>query len=103
MIKDQIQQVLDRQRLGLQVLQVNLLNAHPPTSLNDDENIAKSYLEVFNSVQKRQNTLNEADLKAIQETNEKTARAAESIADAQAQGWETVWELVPQFTAEEAP
>ncbi len=90
MIKDQIQQVLNQQRLGLQVLQVNLLNAHPPTSLNPDENIAISYLEVFDSLQTRQKLLNEADLVAIQETNLKTAQAAGIIYDAQAQFSQTI-------------
>jgi membrane protease subunit HflK len=90
MIKNQIQELLDRQRLGLQVLQVNLLNAHPPTSLNPDENIAISYLKVFDSLQTRQKDLNNAGLQAIQEINEKNAEAAEIITDAEAQGWQTV-------------
>ena len=89
-IKNQLQEILDRQSLGLLVLQVNLLNAHPPTSLNDNENIAKSYLEVFDSLQTRQKTLNEADLLAIQETNRRTAQAEGVIHGAQAKGWETI-------------
>ena len=90
LIKDQIQDVLDRQKLGLQVLQVNLLNAHPPASLNRDENVATAYLNVFNALQGRQNVINIANLKAIEETNEKAAEAAAIFAEALAQGQETV-------------
>ncbi len=89
-IKKQIQDTLNSQRLGLQILHVNLLNAHPPNSLNRGENIARSYLDVFSKLQERQDILNQADLRAIQETNEKAAEAAGIIAKAQAQWSETI-------------
>ena len=90
MIVQQIQQVLDARRVGLEVLQLDLLNAHPPTSINLAENIALSYLKVFDSIQQRQKTLNEYQLKAIQEIDTKAAESVEVLNTAEAEGWDVV-------------
>ena len=89
-ISQQIQQISDDQRLGLEVLQVNLLNAHPPTSLNDNENVAKAYLQVFDKVQERQQNLNAKRLEAIREVDSKATEAAKIINEAQAQYWQII-------------
>ena len=90
LIKGQIQKVIDRQQLGLEVLQVNLLNAHPPASLDYGENVAVSYLNVFSALQSRQDVINIADLQAIKQTNKKVAEAVEIVNDAKAGAWKTI-------------
>ena len=90
MIHGQIQQVLDEKHVGLEVLQVNLLNAHPPTSLNDNENVAKAYLQVFDKAQERQTFLNQAELQTVKMIDTEAARAAAISFEAFAQGWEIV-------------
>ena len=90
MIHQQIQQVLDEQKVGLEVLSVNVLNAHPPTSLSDPENVAKAYLEVFDKVQERRTLLKTKELEVIQEIDSQAGRAAQIIFDARAQAWEIV-------------
>ena len=86
-IAQQIQQVADLRKIGLQVLQVNLLNAHPPTSINEEENIALTYLRVFDSLQARQTILNQYHLKATQEIDAKAAESVEVLSIAEAEGW----------------
>ena len=86
----QIQQVLDEQKVGIEVLQADLLNAHPPTSLNNDENVAMSYLDVFDNLQERRRIINEAELQAIEQLNDKAAESVKTLNQAEAQGWETV-------------
>ena len=86
----QIQEILDDQKVGLEVLHVNLLNAHPPTSLNNDENVSLSYLAVFNKLQARRRIINEAELQAIQQLNDKAAESIKTLNEAEGRGWETV-------------
>jgi membrane protease subunit HflK len=86
----QIQQLLDDQKVGLEVLQVNLLNAHPPTSINDDENVALAYLEVFNKLQVRRTVINQAQLQAVQQLNDKAAESIQILNQAEGQRWETI-------------
>ena len=85
MIGEQVQRLLDDQRIGLKILQVNLLNAHPPTSLNPQENVALSYLQVFDSLQDRQTLLNKAELDSIKEIDEKDSQAWQVLYQAAAQ------------------
>lgn len=91
LIKGQLQDVLDRRQLGLEVLQVNLLNAHPPASLTYGENVAISYLNVFSARQSYQDVINKANLEAIEETNEKAAQAVEIVNNAEAERWKTIF------------